>query len=41
MCGTAIEDIRSDMVTYIQQLGPTGLPPNFFYGLLDNMENMA
>jgi len=41
MCGTVIEDIRKDMMTYIQQLGATGLPPTFFFGLLDNMENMA
>ena len=41
MCGTVIENTRQDMMTYIQQLGATGLPPTFFFGLLDNMENMA
>lgn len=41
MCGMVIEENRQDMYMYIQQLGATGLPPKFFFGLLDNMENMA
>ena len=41
MCGMAIEELRKDMYTYIQQLGATGLQPKFFFGLLDNMESMA
>jgi hypothetical protein len=41
MCGMVIEENRQAMFMYIQQLGGTGLPPKFFFGLLDNMENMA
>jgi len=41
MCGMVIEENRKGLLTYIQQLGTTGLPPKFFFGLLDNMENMA
>ena len=41
MCGMVIEEKRKDMEMYIQQLGATGLPPKFFFGLLDNMEYMA
>ena len=41
ICGMVIEENRKSLLTYIQQLGKTGLTPKFFFGLMDNMENMA